>query len=67
MDSTFDVYRRDLDGQPIWLSAVKSLEEGKELAHRLADDSPGRYFVYSAETGILFENASAAEEWADVI
>ena len=67
MHSAFHVCRRDLDAGPIWLTSVKSLEEAKELANRLADDSPGQYFIYSAQRGIVFEKASKAEEWADVI
>lgn len=63
MRSEFDVFARDLSGKPIWLAATESLEEANEYMNRLAENSPGPYFVYSLEKGIVTE---IADDWANV-
>ena len=60
MSCKFDVFRRDLTGHPIWMVAVEGLEEAKERMNRFAEDSPGQYFIYSEERGIVL-NATDAE------
>ena len=63
MRSAFDVFARDLSGRPIWLAATESLGEANKYMNRLAEDSPGPYFVYSSEKGIVTETN---DDWADV-
>ena len=60
MSRKFDVFKRDLTGHPIWMVAVEGLEEAKERMNRFAEDSPGQYFIYSEERGIVL-NATDAE------
>ena len=60
MSCKFDVFKRDLTGDPIWMDAVEGLEEAKERMNRFAEDSPGQYFIYSEERGIVL-NATDAE------
>ena len=61
MSCRFDVFKRDLSGHPIWMGAVEGLEEAKERMNRFAEDSPGTYFIYSEERGIVL-NADDAEK-----
>jgi hypothetical protein len=49
----FDVFKRNLSGHPIWLGVVEGLEEAEERMNRFAEDSPGPYFIYSEERGIV--------------
>ncbi len=60
MSCKFDVFKRDLTGHPIWMAALEGLEEAKERMNRFAEDSPGQYFIYSEERGIVL-NATDAE------
>jgi hypothetical protein len=60
MSRTFDVFKRDLSGDLIWMGAVEDLEEAKARMNRFAEDSPGQYFIYSEERGIVL-NATDAE------
>lgn len=62
MGSTYDVFTRDLDGKPVWLTAVEGFDEAKKFMNRLAEDLPGPCFIYSPEKGIVLEAAT----WADV-
>jgi hypothetical protein len=66
MSCKFDVFKRDLNGHPIWMGAVEGLKEAKEWMNRFAEDSPGQYFIYSEEKGIVL-NATDAENRAQVI
>lgn len=63
MRSAFDVFARDLSGRPIWLAATESLDEANQYVNRLAENSPGPYFVYSLEKGIVKQTD---DDWADV-
>jgi len=60
MSCKFDVFKRGLTGRPIWMAAVEGLEGAKERVKRFAEDSPGQYFIYSEERGIVL-NATDAE------
>jgi len=52
MGSTFDIFKMTSDG-PLWVDAVQGLEKAKEQMARLALASPGEYFVYSQEQGVV--------------
>jgi len=60
MSCKFDVFKRDLRGHPIWMAAVETLQEAEERINRFAEDSPGQYFIYSEERGIVL-NATVTE------
>ena len=52
MDSIFDIFKVTSDG-PLWVEAVQGLEKAKERMARLAVTSPGDYFIYSQEKGVV--------------
>ena len=52
MGSTFDIFKVTSDG-PLWVDAVQGLEKAKEQMAHLALTSPGEYFVYSQEQGVV--------------
>ena len=47
MESTFDIFRRLANGDPIWIAAVKGLKEARERMALEAANSPGEYFISS--------------------
>ena len=53
MSCRFDVFKRDFSGHLIWMGAVEDLEGAKERMNRFAEDSPGQYFIYWEERGIV--------------
>jgi len=52
MDSIFDIFKVTSDG-PLWVEAVTGLERAKEQMARVALSSPGEYFIYSQEEGVI--------------
>jgi len=55
---SFDIFRKDLLGYPIWIEAVHDLATAKRLLLEWADRSPAEYFVFNHETSeIVFDNA----------
>lgn len=42
MASTLDVRTRDLDGKPVWLTAIQGVDEAEEFIKRLSEDLGGR-------------------------
>ena len=66
MESTFDVFRRLPNGDPLWIVAVRGLKEAKERMALEAANSPGEYFIFS-EGNIIANHATVSEESADVV
>jgi hypothetical protein len=46
----YDIFRKDLLGTPVWMEAVQDLETSKLHMIKLADRSPGEYFVFCQES-----------------
>ena len=46
----FDIFRKDLLGTPVWMETVEDIEMANLRMKRMADRSPGEYFVFSQET-----------------
>ncbi len=46
----YDIFRKDLLGTPVWMEAVQDLETAKLHMIKLADRSPGEYFVFCQES-----------------
>jgi len=45
-----DIFRKDVQGNPVWLDCVKDLETARFRMGRLALVSPGEYFVFDQRT-----------------
>jgi hypothetical protein len=45
-----DIFRKDVQGNPVWLDCVKDLETARFRMDRLALVSPGEYFVFDQRT-----------------
>jgi hypothetical protein len=60
MDAKFDIFKKLPDGHPIWVKAVDGLEEARNQLARLALNSPGEYFIYSARNGRIVQGLTAA-------
>ena len=67
MGSTFDIFKRFSDGDPLWVAAIEGLEQAKEQTNRLAGIEPGEYFVFSQRKGIVFECCTDAQEWTEAL
>jgi len=63
MAASFDIFLRDSNGKPIWLTTTEDFDEAQELINRLAEESAGPYFIYSRERGTVSE---VLAKWADV-
>jgi hypothetical protein len=44
---TFDVFKKDRSGEPVWLETTTDLEAAADRLKQLANTSPGEYFVFS--------------------
>ena len=62
MESTFDIFKSLPDG-PLWVTAVRGLQEAKEEMARLALTSPGEYFIHSRGEVIA---TNQSQVWAEV-
>jgi hypothetical protein len=64
MDCTFDIFKVRPGGALRMITTVLGLREAKAWMARLALISPGEYFIYSEEKGLV---ARQSQEWADII
>lgn len=56
--ASFDIFRKDLLGNPIWIEAVHDLATAKCRLLEWADRSPAEYFVFNHTTSeIVFDNS----------
>jgi hypothetical protein len=53
MGSTFDTIFRVTSDGPLWVEAMHGLTEAKERMALLVRTSPGEYFIYSQEEGVV--------------
>jgi hypothetical protein len=60
----FDIFRKDLLGTPVWMEAVGDIETAKLHMRRMADRSPGEYFVFSQETNEIV--SSLPPRWSEL-
>ena len=68
MESTFDIFRRLANSDPIWIAAVKGLKEAKEKMALEAANSPGEYFIFLQGEGVVAKYATTVfEEQADAV
>lgn len=45
-----DIFRKGVQGNPVWLDCLKDLETARFRMDRLALVSPGEYFVFDQRT-----------------
>ncbi len=48
--ASYDIFRKDLLGTPVWMEAVQDIATAKLRMMELAGRSPGEYFVFSQES-----------------
>ena len=63
MTGPFDIFRRDSNGKPIWLTTTEDFDEAQEFINRSAEEPAGAYLIYSREEGTVSE---VSAKWADV-
>ena len=51
MSAKFDIFRRLPDGQPVWITAVESLEDARRQLTQLTESAPAEYFIFNALSG----------------
>jgi hypothetical protein len=54
VDTTFDIFKKLPDGQPIWVKAVEGLEEAKRQLTQMSTRAPGDYFICNLRNGQMF-------------
>lgn len=47
----FDIFRKDISGQPVWVEAVENLAVAKHRVFELGAHRPGQYLIFSQKTG----------------
>jgi hypothetical protein len=48
---SYNIFKRDEAGAPIWVEAVQNLETAKSRIIKLSADAPGQYVVLSQSSG----------------
>jgi hypothetical protein len=66
MDYRFDIFKRRSNGNTLWITTVDGLTEAKRRMARLAQLSPGEYFVYLQGEGIVAELGAEQPLWIGV-
>lgn len=51
MACVFDIFATLPDGTPLWMGSVEGFDEARKRLSRLAENRPGKYFLYSEESG----------------
>lgn len=60
MESPFDIFRTETDGQMIWRGAAASLEEAKARVQESAKSCPGGYMIVNLRSGLRITIAASA-------
>jgi hypothetical protein len=60
MESPFDIFRAETDGQMLWRGAAASLEEAKARVQEFAKSCPGDYMIVSLRSGLRITIAASA-------
>jgi hypothetical protein len=55
MEMKFDIFLRLPDGKPLWVEAVEGYEKAKVHIQKLAQVSPGEYFIFNSKTGQILQ------------
>ncbi len=61
---SLDIFKEDLRGSPVWVDAVRDLENARLRLSQLASVIPGDYFVFDQRTRqILVRLGSDQIDW----
>jgi hypothetical protein len=50
-----DIFKKDQNGNPVWVDAVSDLEAARRRLNQLASTLPGEYFAFDQRTHRTFE------------
>jgi len=53
MEITFDVFRKDADGNAVWLGCDATLETARDRLEQFAIGLPGEYFVFDQSRQLI--------------
>ena len=56
---SYDIFRKDLLGTPVWMEAVRDLETAQLRLLEMAGRSPGEYFIFSQESQEILSNTAS--------
>ncbi|MFY9688788.1 MAG: hypothetical protein WA369_05340 [Candidatus Acidiferrales bacterium] len=57
---TYDIFRKLPAGDPVWVEAVRGLEDAKSRVQELVSARPGDYYIYDLGCERIIAVASAA-------
>jgi hypothetical protein len=61
---SLDIFKKDLQGNPVWVDAVGGLEDAQRRVKQLASVLPGEYFVFDQGTRqIVVRLGSDRTDW----
>ena len=55
---SYDIFRRDETGDPVWIEAVADLDTAKGRIIELSATSPGRYVVFNQRSGRMVSSGT---------
>jgi hypothetical protein len=55
---SFDIFRRDSGGDPVWVEAARDLETAKRRIIELSASAPGQYVVFSQLSGRMVSSGT---------
>jgi hypothetical protein len=50
MHAPLDIFKKDVQGNPVWLDCVSDLQTARFRLNQLASLAPGEYFVFDQRT-----------------
>ena len=53
---TFDIFSGELEKDPSWLEAVQGLASAKERMKQIAEERPGKYFIFCVADRSVLES-----------
>jgi hypothetical protein len=53
---TYDIFRDDPAGRPVWVEAVEGLEHAMNRIEELAASDPADYYLYCAQAGKIIRH-----------
>ena len=62
MACVFDIFATLPDGTPLWMGSVEGFDEARRRMSRLAESRPGKYFLYSEESGEVIGRSRDEQE-----
>lgn len=58
VSQSYDIFRRDPGGHPVWLEAARDLETAKTRIIELSAAAPGQYVVFSQRSGRMVSSGT---------